>query len=117
MQVEIDWEVARSHVYEDEDLLREVVSAYLDECPQLIQGIDRGLESQNAAETCRFFHTIKGSLITLGVTLAPLAQSLENAARASQWDDIRRELPQFRSGLAEIERKLVTFLGQPPART
>jgi two-component system sensor histidine kinase/response regulator len=110
----IDWKAARKSTYNDDDLLREVIGAYLEEVPKLTGGVDRSLAAGDANETCRFIHTIKGSLKTFGSRHADLAQNLEQAAKEGRLDDVRGGLADLQTALVETSDELSAFLAQPP---
>ncbi len=110
----LDWTHARKATGHDEELLRDVISAYLEEYPRLLAELDEVLRSDNAAVACRLFHTLKGSLRTLGASLAPRARQLEEAARQSRLDEVRSQLPHFREGLQAVDAELRSFLSARP---
>ena len=105
----IDWTRARKSTYDDDELLCEVIQAYLDEAPLLDAGIETHLATGNATEVCRMIHTIKGSLKTFGCRHSSLAQTLEDAARESRLAEVRDGLPALREVLRQTEAELAEF--------
>ena len=66
----------------DEDTLREIVDAFLDEGPQRVAEISAGLAAGDAALVGRAAHTLKANSATFGATrLQELARELESIAR------------------------------------
>lgn len=114
----VDWRQARKATYNDDDLLADVISAYLDEAPRLLTGLNVALEAGNASEAGRVVHTLKSSLRMLGSPFADLAQELEAAAGTGQLAEVRQNLPTLSSGLHAVEEELRQFLirrGAAPA--
>ncbi len=64
---EIDWGVALASVQGDEDLLREIIEAFLEEAPKQVAALDQGMASGDAVMVRRAAHTIKGASRYFGV--------------------------------------------------
>lgn len=96
----IDWAAVLESVADDEELLREVVSALLAEIPEWLQGIQQAIEQANAESLKRTAHTLKGSLGQVGANSgARLAGLLESMGAAGEF----AKAPEV---LAELEREL-----------
>ncbi|MEZ6065459.1 MAG: response regulator [Planctomycetaceae bacterium] len=105
----IDWKAARKNAYDDDELLREVIEAYLEEMPSLLGQIDAAIASGNCKDAQRLLHTIKGSLRTFGATAVALAQHLEESAERENLGDVQEHLPQLLANLTDVERELRGF--------
>jgi len=66
----IDWSTALNFVQGDRGLLREVVEAFLDECPALMQQIHTSIEQHDGPTLRRAAHTMKGSARYFGAAVA-----------------------------------------------
>jgi HPt (histidine-containing phosphotransfer) domain-containing protein len=111
----IDWKVALKSTFGDDQLLREVIEAYLEEAPHLTASLDTLLAAGNVTELTRIIHTIKGSFRTFGSEHTGCAQSLEAAAQAGQLDDVRARLPELHHCLARTEQDLRGYLSSGPS--
>ena len=54
-------------------LLRKMIAAFFQECPQLLDGIRKALAARDAATLRRVAHTIKGAVSTFGTREATAA--------------------------------------------
>jgi CheY-like chemotaxis protein len=80
--VEVDLEEVRERLGGDEELLREVVALFLEECPRLMSIIQQGVESRDAARIAHAAHTLRGAAANLGArALSQAAQRLEALGR------------------------------------
>jgi HPt (histidine-containing phosphotransfer) domain-containing protein len=69
-------------VGEDREALAEIVDAFLEEAPQRLAELRRGIESGDAALVGRAAHTLKANARTFGAAqLALLSEEVETAAR------------------------------------
>jgi len=107
----IDLSAANAAVNGDRRLLRQIMEAFLEEGPTLLDRFQTAWNAQRWADARRLAHTLKGSFQTFGArTAAEIAQLLENAARQSAplegpdgLDELRR---QSESVFAELRRYL-----------
>jgi two-component system, sensor histidine kinase and response regulator len=99
----IDWEVAMTAVAGDRQLLQEVVEAFLQECPELLEQTRAAVATADAALLRRAAHTMKGIMRTLGLE-APgaLAAQLEEMGRSSDLSAAPSVLARLESRLEEI---------------
>ncbi len=78
----IDWESAREIVGGDDGLLREIVSAVLEECPAQMQNLTDALETGELERARRAVHTVLGNLRALAIEAAmPAAIDVEQRIR------------------------------------
>ena len=79
----VDRAAALSNVGGDVALLREIVELFLEECPRMVEAIQRGIDAGDAAGVQRAAHTLKGSVSVFGAhRTVELALQLECMGRA-----------------------------------
>jgi signal transduction histidine kinase/CheY-like chemotaxis protein len=93
------------------DLATEVLTEFLDRSPALLLGLDRAFEAGDHQQVALHAHTLKGSLLTLGLEDAgDAARSLEAAARAGQRDRAGEHLNALRRHLVHCEDQMRAFI-------
>ena len=121
----IDWGVALASVQGDEDLLREIIEAFLEEAPKQVAALDQGMAAGDAVVVRRAAHTIKGASRYFGVQgisgsgdACGNAGEQRRAARGAGGDcgvesGTRTIVPQMKARLAVDERggDVVTVVG------
>lgn len=81
----VDWDTAQRAVNNDDDLLRHVVEAFLEEGPQLVKTLSNSLISNDGKSFQRAAHTLKSGLRMFGISsLANEVEQLEMAAKNGQ---------------------------------
>jgi CheY-like chemotaxis protein len=99
----INWGAAMAAVAGDRQLLLEVVEAFLEECPELLDQARAALATADASLLRRSGHTIKGVLRTLGLeTSGALAAELEEMGRRSDFSAAPPVLARLEAQLDEI---------------
>lgn len=89
----------RDLVGNDPDMLREIVVAFLEDAPERLGEISRGLAEGDSTLVRRAAHTLKSNAMTFGaLSLANACRRLEDTARDESLDDARPLA-------AEIERE------------
>jgi len=76
----LDHQIALERVGGDEDLLREIVRLFLDECPRLIAHIQEAIDAGDTRRLEREAHSLKGSVANFG------AEPVVRAALATKKD-------------------------------
>jgi HPt (histidine-containing phosphotransfer) domain-containing protein len=67
----------------DEELLREIVGLFLEDCPRMVGDLDEALAARDEEAVRRAAHTLKGSVAVIGArALADAAKEVEERARA-----------------------------------
>jgi PAS domain S-box-containing protein len=113
----INWGAAMTTVDGDEDLLRSVVEAFLEECPTLIERIRLAIASADAAVLHRAAHTVKGATRTFGVDSASAtAAELEELGRRGEFDAARPVFARLELQVDEILTDARAFASADPAR-
>ncbi len=77
----VDWNVAIKAVNKDQELLRQVVDAFLSEGPQLLETMRVSFTAADSKRFQRAAHTLKSALRTFGVASADPVEELELAAK------------------------------------
>ncbi len=77
----VDWNVALKAVNKDQELLQQVVDAFLSEGPQLLETMRSSFAAADQKRFQRAAHTLKSALRTFGVTSADVVEQLELAAK------------------------------------
>ena len=108
----LDLTVALRAVQGDRELLNDVISAFLEECPELLTELERALAvgEAEAATVQRAAHTIKGGLRTFGATsLHDRAGEIETMGRERDLTDagplfqkLKMELDEFMQQLSGV---------------
>ncbi len=103
----IDWDTALRSAAGDHELLRELITVFLETLPQWLVDLHQAIESQDQPLAKRLAHTLKGSLRQFGALSAETAQALETAAENSQFPEatatfavLKAELERLRPHLA-----------------
>jgi HPt (histidine-containing phosphotransfer) domain-containing protein len=77
----LDREQLRSVTLEDEDLMRELLAALIDDTSRQIHLLDRAIREHDAGETIRLAHYSKGACANVGArSAAAILQQLERIA-------------------------------------
>jgi two-component system, sensor histidine kinase and response regulator len=110
-----DWSAALATVQGSEELLREILEAFLEEAPRQLESIERALAASDGALLRRAAHTIKGAVryfgaekaFDLALRLETMAQSGDLSQAAAAAEALERELeritPLFAARLAAKE--------------
>jgi HPt (histidine-containing phosphotransfer) domain-containing protein len=86
-----DWSRALATVQGSEELLREIIEAFLEEAPRQIEAMRRAIEESDAPLLRRAAHTVKGSARYFGADHAfDLAMRVESLATGG---DFREAIP------------------------
>jgi CheY-like chemotaxis protein len=100
----VDWTRALEVVQGDRELLRELVIAFLEECPKFVQEIHTSIDSQDYTLLHRAAHTLKGSMRYFGATDAfNYAFDLERLGSETKIDGARQK---FETLQGELDRVL-----------
>ncbi len=99
-----DWSLALKAAGGDEELLRDVIDAFLEEYPSLIQGMVNSLNNNDSREFARFSHTLKGAMRTFGYFEAEeVAERLERLGEENELNSVGNQIE-------DIEEKVSRFL-------
>ncbi len=107
----IDWGVALHIVGGDQQLLREIVSAVLIECPDQFRQFDAAIEVADAKTARRAVHTILGNMRAIGSERPmQLASQLEEIAKTARVSEIAEPLNDLRQLVGRVYAEINEFL-------
>ncbi len=106
----IDWAAARVIVLEDEDLLREIVEAFLSEAEPIAIELSAALTSADSRAVARLAHTLKSNLRTFGVPCADDMQTIELSAKAGRLDPVKSLWPEVRPLITQVVEQMQAYL-------
>ena len=109
----VDWAAARVIVLQDEDLLREIVEAFLSEAETLAVELSKALTSADARAVARLAHTLKSNLRTFGVPCADDLQTMELSAKAGHLDPVKSLWPEVRPLITQVAEQMQVYLAGP----
>lgn len=108
----IDWSIARQTVQDDEELLRELVSTFLEEIPLTMQAMRAAIDTNESSSLQRAAHTLKGALGHFGAQRAyDAAMQVETLAREGNVVGAADGLPALHVAMAELTPILVDYVG------
>ncbi len=100
---QVDWSAAMKAVDGDQQLLREVIEAFLEECPRMVEECEQSIANSDAAVLRRAAHTIKGGLRTFGAEPAmEVAARLEELGRAGELQGSQEVLAALKQQLDQV---------------
>ena len=108
----VDWAAAREIVLNDEDLLREIVDAFLSEAEQLAVELSTALTSADIRAVSRLAHTLKSNLRTFGVPCADALQTIELSAKSGHLDPAKALWPVIRPRITQVVDQMKAFLSR-----
>jgi PAS domain S-box-containing protein len=115
-----DLELALQSVEDDQALLRDVIGVFLDECPMLLQDLDKAIDRADAAALRLAAHTVKGATRIFGNrALTEIAKVLEERGARQQLDDAPELTRKLRGELEHLTVQLRDYLqscAQDPPR-
>jgi HPt (histidine-containing phosphotransfer) domain-containing protein len=107
----LDWPKAMDVVQGDHELLREIVTTFLDEYPRMYEALEGAVRDGQAKEIQRLAHLIKGSMRYLGARQAfDRADELETMGRESRLDGATDGLEQLRTEIEHITPELSRYV-------
>ena len=107
----VDWNVARAFVQNDDDLLRDIVVAFIAESSPRLELITQAIADRDHVSLQRNAHTLKGNLRYFGAeSTMELAQELEAIGRREESEEGIPFLAQLTQDLAAVVAELRAFL-------
>ena len=109
--VVIDWERAIQHVGGDRQLFCEVVQAFLDDTPKMLEALEVAENQRDLKEFGVAAHSIKGSMLFINPEEAVnLAQKMETLADGDDMALVQEAFGEFKQCFATIRRVLEQFV-------
>ncbi|MHA2429211.1 MAG: Hpt domain-containing protein [Candidatus Hermodarchaeia archaeon] len=94
----------------DMEFVKELIDAYLDDSPVLINEMKTALQDNDAATFRRAAHTLKSSSASLGVlALSEISKELEQIGKAEILEQVDGKLDRLISIFEQAERELRAF--------
>jgi PAS domain S-box-containing protein len=113
-----DLRAALDAVGGDAELLKEVVVAFLEECPQVLSRARAALEAGNATEVARAAHTLRGAMSTLAARKAfDDASRLEESAKSNRLREGAQLLDPLETEIHRLSGVLHAFVGKADQHT
>ena len=97
-------------VLEDEDLLREIVEAFLSEAEPIAIELSAALTSADSRAVARLAHTLKSNLRTFGVPCADDMQTIELSAKSGRLDPVKPLWPEVRPLITQVVEQMQAYL-------
>jgi two-component system, sensor histidine kinase and response regulator len=105
-------ELAMESVENDDELLRDVIAVFLEECPNLQQQLGQAIAEKDGISLRRAAHTIKGATRIFGhERVTELAKQLEARGGEEQFDDAPNLAALLDGALADLITQLNEYLG------
>jgi HPt (histidine-containing phosphotransfer) domain-containing protein len=106
----LDREQLRNVTLEDDELMREVLAALIDDTARQVLLLDQAIRQQNAGETIRLAHYSKGACANVGArSTAAILQHIERTAAQGDFllcskglQSLATELDKLRSEAASV---------------
>lgn len=107
----VNWDQAMQVVDNDEQLMADVIEAFLTECPDQMDALEAAIRSGDLAVAQRMAHTIKGSMRTFAADACrDEAEKLETMAHNRAMDGADAIYRQLRSELDQVIAELNSFV-------
>jgi two-component system, sensor histidine kinase and response regulator len=108
-----DREAALRRVEGDEEILRELVETFLDQVPELMDGIRASARAGEAPELRRGAHTLKGSAAVFAASsVTEAALRLETLAREERMDEVDDAIGELEPRVEGLVAELRRYLGE-----
>jgi two-component system, sensor histidine kinase and response regulator len=104
----VDWDLAHRAVNHDEELLHQVVEAFLEEGPQLIETMRKSIDSAEWKQFQRAAHTLKSGLRMFGI--AALAEDVERMELSAKAGPITGDAAEIMQPLINRSRGIFTAM-------
>ncbi len=113
---DLDWSEALQAVGGDEELLRQVVSAILEEAPRLVAAIGQAIRSRDLAALRLSAHTLKGSIrFFAGSRAYATAFEMERLGQLGNLAGAESLFPALQAEMAQLAPSLTAYLNAPQA--
>lgn len=100
----VDHKGAMDRLDNDQELWDEIRGIWVEDAPQMLQGVRDAMASRNSDALRRAAHALKGASSNVGATrVAEAARSLEASAPAEAWEQLAEWASQLEH---EVERAL-----------
>ena len=106
----LDREQLRGITMDDEELMREVLSALIDDTSRQMGSLERAILRADAGETMRLAHYVKGACANVGAeSAAALFKEIERTAARGDFAACTAALPVLTAELEKLRAAAVTI--------
>ena len=106
----LNWKSALRFVADDSDLLREVLAAFVEECPELLARLRQAAAAEDWLIVAKTSHTLQAALRLFGGEGLDLAISLENRCKRGPMDEIHVLFEKFSRELENVLAEVQGYL-------
>lgn len=90
---------------------KSLIAAYLEESPNMLEQLNKAIQSQNARELKDAAHALKGSSLYVGAEeVAELAKTLEHAGRSNELHGMENVLKDLEKTYSKVATILTAIL-------
>lgn len=112
MDTQLDWDLALDSVAGDEELLNDVVSAIIEECPKCLEELDNAVLNNDPELLSRTAHTIKGNFRLFGpLEAVEVAGKIEAIGANGSCDNAGEHIPEMERLANRILEQLKVRIG------
>lgn len=112
----LDFDQLKNITMGDTELMREIISALIDDTSVQIGKIRHAAEQANAAECVRLAHFVKGACANVGAApLAGVLTSIERLAADGNWESCRKSVSNLDGEFERLRVQAASFLVAPQA--
>jgi HPt (histidine-containing phosphotransfer) domain-containing protein len=98
----LDWEQLREVTLEDEDLMRQLLEALIEDTEKQLPLLEVAIRGENGQQCARLAHYCKGACANIGAkAVAGVLEKMERSAHNGELDECGRQLAKL---AAEVDR-------------
>ena len=107
---QLNWKQALRFVADDSDLLREVLAAFVEECPEMQARLHQAAATEDWLTVAKTTHTLQAALRLFGGEALGLAVTLEDRCKRGPTDEIHVLFEKFREELENVLTEVQGYL-------
>ena len=107
---QLNWKQALRFVADDSDLLREVLAAFVEECPEMQARLQQASAAKDWLTVAKTTHTLQAALRLFGGEALGLAVTLEDRCKRGPTDEIHVLFEKFREELENVLTEVQGYL-------
>ena len=110
----IDWEAALKNTAGDQDLLREIVAVFTENCSKMMEDIHQSIETNDRGKLRRAAHSIKSSFGYIGA-MEPqeLSAKLESMSENKETSELLKQTSRIEQAVEKVMPILLEFQSPP----
>jgi PAS domain S-box-containing protein len=106
----LNWKQALQYVADDSELLREVLAAFVEECPELQARLQQAAATEDWLTVAKTSHTLQAALRLFGGDTLALAVELESGCKRGPAPEIRDLFEKFNQELENVLTEVQDYL-------